>query len=74
MKIIAYTYTNPLLDSPPDASIWDHSPEQVYQDFGNRSQRQQLLRDCQETPPRLLILRRLAELGDNGTEVSKICR
>lgn len=72
MKIIAYTYTNPLLDSPPDASISTYSPEQVYQDFGDRSQRQQLLRDCQGTPPRLLILRRLAELGDNGTEVSKI--
>ena len=51
MKIIAYTYTNPLLDSPPDNSIWAYSPEQVYQDFGDRSQRQQLLRDCQGTPP-----------------------
>lgn len=51
MKIIAYTYTNPLLDSPPDNSISTYSPEQVYQDFGDRSQRQQLLRDCQGTPP-----------------------
>jgi DNA invertase Pin-like site-specific DNA recombinase len=71
MKIIAYFYTNPLLDSPPDTSGWHYSPELVYQDFGDRSQLQQLLRDCQVSPPQLLLLRRIADFGENGIEISK---
>jgi DNA invertase Pin-like site-specific DNA recombinase len=72
MKIIAYTYTNPLLDSSPDASILAYSPEQVYQDFGDCSQRQELSPAIVKGLPPTAILRRLAELGDNGREVSKI--
>jgi DNA invertase Pin-like site-specific DNA recombinase len=71
MKIIAYSYTNPLLDSPPDTSLWPYSPELVYQDFGDRSQLQQLLRDCQASPPQLLLLRRVSDFGENITEISK---
>jgi DNA invertase Pin-like site-specific DNA recombinase len=71
MKIIAYSYTNPLLDSPPAASLWNCQLEHLYQDFGDRRQLQQLLKDCQESPPQLLLVRRIAELGEDGAAISK---
>ena len=70
MKIVAYCYTNPLLDLPPDSQSWGTEVEQVYQDFGERLALKQLFFDCGQSPPSTLILRRLDELGDDLTEIS----
>ena len=70
MKIIAYSYSDPLLESPPDTSIWGLEVDKIYQDLGQRQQWQQLFKDCQTNPPDYLLIRRLEELGDCLEEVS----
>jgi DNA invertase Pin-like site-specific DNA recombinase len=68
MKTIAYSYTDPLLESAPDAAIWGWEVDQIYQDLGNRHQLQQLLQDCQseaDSSEIYLLVRRLEELGDS---------
>jgi DNA invertase Pin-like site-specific DNA recombinase len=69
MKTIAYSYTEPLLESAPDATIWGWEVDRIYQDLGDRQQLQQLLQDCQSEPEDsseiYLLVRRLEELGDS---------
>jgi DNA invertase Pin-like site-specific DNA recombinase/flagellar motor switch/type III secretory pathway protein FliN len=71
MKIIAYLYSDPLLESTPDSSIWGLEVDRVYQDLGKRQQLEQLLKDCQANPPDYLLIRRLEELGDSLEEISQ---
>ncbi|MGH2413997.1 MAG: recombinase family protein, partial [Microcystaceae cyanobacterium] len=61
MKIIAYLYSDPLLESPPDTAIWGLEVDRVYQDLGQRYAWQQLLENCQIDPPDYLLIRRLEE-------------
>ncbi len=78
MKIIAYSYTDPLLESSLDENSWGWEVDGVYQDLGNRessghttrSQLQKLLADCQTGGADYLLVRRLEELGDTVEEVS----
>jgi DNA invertase Pin-like site-specific DNA recombinase/predicted metal-binding protein len=70
MKIVAYSYSDPLLESPPDMAIWGLEVDKIYQDLGKRQQLQELLEICQIEPPNYLLIRRLEELGDSLEEVS----
>jgi len=74
MKIIAYLYSDPLLEPTPDRTLWGWEVDQVYQDIATekatRPQLQQLLADCQLEPIHYLLVRRLEELGDSVQEVS----
>lgn len=70
MKIIAYLYSNPLLEPTPEATVFGWEIDRVYQDLGERQQLQQLLDDCQVEPADYLLIRRLEELGDSLTQVS----
>ncbi len=70
MRIIAYLYSDPLLESPPDVSIWGLEVDRVYQDLGKHQQLEQLIKDCQENTPDYLLIRRLEELGDSLAEIS----
>jgi DNA invertase Pin-like site-specific DNA recombinase len=86
MKIIAYSYTNPLLESVPDQADWGWEVDRVYEDLGKpessaqatresyghatRSQLQQLFTDCETEPANYLLIRRLEELGDTVEEIS----
>jgi DNA invertase Pin-like site-specific DNA recombinase len=70
MKIIAYTYTNPLLESPPEPNLWGWELDKLYQDLGKRSQLQQLLRDSKTAPADYLLIRRIEELGDSIPEIN----
>ncbi len=70
LKIVAYSYTDPLLEPPPDPTIWGWEIDWVYQDLGGRSQLQQLLQECQTEPPEYLLVLSLSELGDTVQEVS----
>lgn len=70
MSAIAYSYTDPLLDSPPDISTWGWDVSRVYQDLGDRHQLQQLLQDCQDANGiDAVLVRHLDELGDTVEEV-----
>ncbi len=68
MKIIAYSYSEPLLESPPDKSIWGEV-DRVYEDLGDRSQLHQLISDCRADPPEYLLIRQIEELGDSVKEI-----
>jgi len=70
MKIIAYTYSEPLLESPPNSTIWGWEIDHIYQDLGKRIELEQLLKDCQIEPAQYLLIRRLEELGDSVQEIS----
>ncbi|WP_413200471.1 recombinase family protein [Nostoc piscinale] len=78
MKVIAYIYCDPLLDSVPQNINWQWEVERIYEDLAKRnadgctvrSQLQQLLTDCQNEPVDYLLVRRLEELGDTVKEVS----
>jgi len=70
MKIIAYTYSNPLIESPPNRAIWGWEIDRIYQDLGKRVELQQLIRDCQTQTVNYLLIRRLEELGDSVEQIS----
>ncbi len=70
MKIIAYIYSDPLLEPTPNKEIWGLEIDRVYQDIGNYQQLNQLLADCDDEHPDILLIRRLEELGDNINIIS----
>ena len=70
MKIIAYSYSDPLLETPPNRTIWGWEVDRVYQDLGERQQLDQLLADCEDEPTEYLLIRRFEELGDTFKQVS----
>lgn len=72
MTTIAYLYSDRLLETPENPLIWGLEVERVYQDIDSRENLQQLIKNCQEKPPEYLLIRRLEELGESLTEVTKI--
>ena len=70
MKIIAYSYSDPLLEQKPNSDIWGWELDRIYQDLGQREELQQLIRECQTESGSYLLIRRLEELGDSVQEVS----
>ncbi|NEP16195.1 MAG: recombinase family protein [Leptolyngbya sp. SIO4C1] len=76
MLIIAYLYSDPLLETTPPPAIWGWEVAQVYQDLATaavetRPQLQQLLLDAQQSPPDYLLVRQLDELGDSLAAVGE---
>lgn len=72
MSTIAYTYTEPTIDLIPSQDIWGLEVDKVYQDIGKRSQLSQLINDCRNFMPNYLLIRDLAEFGDNLSQVTKV--
>lgn len=70
MQIVAYLYSDPLLETAPNPDIWGLEVDRVYQDLGERYQLQNLLADSEAQPPDYVLIRRLEELGDNLEEVN----
>ena len=70
IKIIAYLYSDPLIEIPPNQDIWGLEIDRVYQDIGNRSSWEQLILDCQQKPPSYLLIRCLEQLGDDSQTIS----
>jgi DNA invertase Pin-like site-specific DNA recombinase len=70
--IIAYIYTDPLIEEPPSVEIWGWEIDRVYQDLGQRHELDRLVRDCQERGCDYLVVRRLDELGDSVRDVQQI--
>ncbi|MGB3492151.1 MAG: recombinase family protein [Elainellaceae cyanobacterium] len=76
MSTVAYCYSDPLLESPPDVAAWGGEVSRLYCDLGDRHQLQQLLQDCrhaQDLPDAVgieaVLVRRLDELGETVAEV-----
>ncbi|MBE9047046.1 recombinase family protein [Pleurocapsales cyanobacterium LEGE 10410] len=70
MRIIAYIYSDPLLESAPSTDIWGLEIDRVYQDLGDHQQLEQLIADCTIEKANYLLVRRLEELGDNIEMIS----
>jgi DNA invertase Pin-like site-specific DNA recombinase len=70
MNTIAYIYSDPLLENPPDSFIWGLEIDRIYQDLGDRLELKKLLADCEKKPPNYLLIRRLDELGENLTQIN----
>ncbi len=70
IKIIAYIYSNALLETIPSPTIWGWEIDRVYQDLSDRQQLERLIKDCRLNPPDYLLIRQLEELGDNIKIVS----
>ena len=69
MKILAYVWCDPILESPPESSIWGWEVDRIYQDLGGREELKTLFQDLEaeeETGDIYLLIRRLEELGDNA--------
>ncbi|MEA5511190.1 recombinase family protein [Crocosphaera sp. UHCC 0190] len=71
MKIFAYIYSDPLLESSDNLSTHNLRFDQIYHDMGERDQLQTLLKDCQKNPPHYLGIRCLEELGNSWEEITK---
>lgn len=65
MRIIAYIYSDPLLELIPKPEIWGLEIDQVYQDLGDHQQLKKLIADCKLETPDYLLVRCLEEFGDN---------
>ncbi|WP_017653245.1 recombinase family protein [Fortiea contorta] len=70
MKIFAYAYSDPLLESFVDPASWGWEVDEIYHDLGKRGELQQLITDCKSEAVVYLLIRRLEELGDSVAEVS----
>ncbi|HIK54735.1 MAG TPA: recombinase family protein [Synechococcales cyanobacterium M55_K2018_004] len=70
MRIVAYSYTDPLLESNSVSPVWEQPIAHHYIDRGDRTQLAQLLTDCQADPPDMILVRHLSELGDSPQAVS----
>ncbi|HEY9811763.1 MAG TPA: recombinase family protein [Halomicronema sp.] len=72
MKIIAYSYSDPLLESIPDPGMWGWEVDKIYTDLGERTQLKQLFKDCKKETAEYLLIRRLEELGDTVQNVCEV--
>lgn len=72
MTIIAYIYTNPIIEKTPDTFFWGCEIEAVYQDIGDRQQLTKLILDCEKNTPSYLLIRSLSEFGNNLEEVNHV--
>jgi DNA invertase Pin-like site-specific DNA recombinase len=72
VNIIAYIYTDPLIELPPDPEIWGWEIDRVYQDLGQHDRLDRLLLDCQSQRCDYLLVRRLDELGDSVREIQQV--
>ncbi len=71
-KIIAYSYSDPLLETLSDPGMWGWEVDKIYTDLGERTQLQQLFKDCKKEGAEYLLIRRLEELGDTVQEICEV--
>lgn len=72
MKVIAYIYTDPLIEESPSSEIWGWEIDRVYQDLGQRVELDRLLNSCLTEGIGYLLVRRLDELGDSVRGVQQV--
>jgi DNA invertase Pin-like site-specific DNA recombinase len=72
VRIIAYIYTDPLIESSPEIEIWEWEIDRVYQDLGGRDELDRLCQDCLTQQYGYLLVRQLDELGDSVRSVQQV--
>lgn len=72
MKVVVYSYRLSPDEPLPEIETPDFGPvQQWYCDLGGRSQLQQLLQDCRQSPVDYLLLHQLHDLGDTVETISE---
>lgn len=71
MRVFAYLYSDPLLESAPDRHCWGWEVDRVYQDLGDRTALAQLFSQCEDRVPTCVLVRRLEELGETAMAVGE---
>lgn len=71
MRVIAYCYSDPLLDSVKETEDWGRPVDRVYHDLGGRQEWEQLLAECQDNPPETILIKRWGDLGTTLEEVRR---
>ncbi len=72
MRVIAYIYSDPILETSPENISWGWDVEKVYHDLGERSHLQKLLQECENEVTDILLIRQLQELGNNLEAVTQV--
>jgi DNA invertase Pin-like site-specific DNA recombinase len=72
MRIVAYTYTDPLIESSPAIEIWGWEIDRVYQDLGARHELDRLFQDSVDRTVSYLLIRRLDELGASVRDIRQV--
>lgn len=73
MRVVAYLFSNPLLEPTPDATLWGWEVDQVYCDVGTGDDRPNLQRLLHDSPaPQYVLVRQLAELGNTVEAVAEV--
>jgi DNA invertase Pin-like site-specific DNA recombinase len=72
VKIVAYIYTDLLIEEPPSEEIWGWEIDRVYQDLGRRDELDRFWQDCIDRRCDYLLVRRLDELGDSVRDVRQV--
>jgi DNA invertase Pin-like site-specific DNA recombinase len=68
MRIVAYLYSDPLLETADSPDIWGWDVDMVYQDLGSRTNLTALL----DAPPDYLLVRQLTDLADSLVELQAV--
>ncbi|MBE9241611.1 recombinase family protein [Synechocystis salina] len=71
MRIVAYVYSDRLLDAPIDPQIWGVEVDRVYVDLEERWALGELMEDCQSQSTDYCLVKNLKELGQSALEVSQ---
>ncbi len=72
MKIFAYIYNDPARKTVTDLELDSFTIDKIYQDWRERNQLSQLIKDCQKEPPDCLLISHWQELGDSAAEIEEI--
>ena len=74
MRVIAYLYSDPLLEACPEPASWGWQIDRLYHDrvmeAEARPEWQQLLADCQTKATDCLVIRRFTDLGNDLQQVA----
>ena len=71
MRIVAYCYCNPLLETPPPLDFWGGEVDQIYDDYGDRQQLKGLHQAAQQGRVNYCLVRHLGELAETTTAITE---
>lgn len=71
MKVVAYLYSDPLLEATPDPTLWGWEIDEIYQDLATEKRERPQLQDLLQNGESVshLVIHRLEDLGDSVEEV-----
>ncbi|WP_310488925.1 recombinase family protein [Chamaesiphon sp. VAR_69_metabat_338] len=72
MQIVAYTYTDPIIEASALSEIWGWEIDRVYRDLRACHELDRLLQDSSDRRIDYLLVRRLDELGESVREVRQV--